>query len=124
MRKVLCTGTDLLSIKGIEFFDNSSFQLDRFCDVSEDLLERVGCFLVEKHTHRLPRLDPAADDGHKFGAHKVLVLSGLSTVAASQGLGSFHVGRCFYVDRPVGIDVLGVLNLFKEVIRGTDIAFP
>jgi hypothetical protein len=40
----------------------------------------------------------------------------LSTVAASQGLGGFHVGRCLYVDRPVGVDILGVLNLFKEVV--------
>lgn len=108
--------TYLFSIQSVEFFDNPGLQLDGFGDVSEDLLKRVGCLLVQKHTHSLPRLHPTANDGHQFGAHKVLVLSGLGTVAASQGLGGFHIGGCLHIDRPVGIDILGVLHLFKEVV--------
>ena len=116
--------TYLLSIQSVEFLDNPGLQFDGFSDISEDLLKRVGCLLVQKHTHSLPRLHPTADDGHQLGAHKVLVLSGLGTVAAGQGLRGFHIGRCLHIDRPVRIDILGVLHLLKEVVRGANIAFP
>lgn len=76
----------------------------------------MGCLLVQKHTHSFPRLHPTADDGYQLGAHKVLVFPGLGTVAASQGLGGFHIGRCLHIDRPVRIDILGVFHLFKEVV--------
>lgn len=81
----------------------------------------MGSLLVEEHAHGLARLDPAADDGHQLGAHEILVLLGLGTVAAGQGLRCFLVGRGLHVDRPVGVDVLGVLHLLEEVVGRADV---
>lgn len=114
----------LLAIQGVELFDHPCLQLDGLSDVSEDLLEGVGSLLVEEHPHSLAGLHAAADDGHQLGAHEILVLLGLGTVAAGQGLRCFLVGRGLHVDRPVGVDVLGVLHLLEEVVGRADVALP
>lgn len=77
----------------------------------------MGSLLVQEHTDRLARLHAAADDGHQLGTHKIFVLLRLGAVAAGQRLRCFLVSRCLHVDRPVGIDVLGVFHLLEEVVR-------
>lgn len=115
--------TYLLAIKCVDPLHDPTFKFNGLCDVGEHLLEGVRRFLIEQHADRLAWLHAAAHHRHQLGSDKVLALSGLPGSLGSQGLHVLLAGRGLHIHRPVGIDVLRVVDLFVEVLWRTYIAF-
>lgn len=107
--------TYLLAVKCVDLLDHAAFQFDGLCDVGEDLLEGVRRLLVEQNAHGLARLHAAAHHRHKFGSDKVLGLPGLARSLGSQ-LQVLLARRGLYIHRPVGVDVLCVVDLLVDVL--------
>lgn len=113
----------LLAIECVDPLHDPTFQFNGLCDVGEHLLKGVRRFLIEQHAHRLAWLHAAAHHRHQLGPDKVLALPGLAGSLGSQGLHVLLAGRGLHVHRPVGVDVLRVVDLFVEVLGRADVAF-
>lgn len=107
----------LLAVQRVDPFDHPAFKLDGLRDVGEHLLERVRRLLVEQDAHGLARFDAAAHHRHQLGSNKVFaLLPGLAGGAGRQRLNVLLAGRGFHIHRPVGVDVLRVVDLLEGVL--------
>lgn len=113
-----------LPVHGVQSLDNSRIQLDGVCDVSQDLVERVGRLLVEQDPDGLARLHSTADDRHQFGLDEVSVVFAFWAnrfgTAERGGVPGGHSRPG--TDGPVGIDILCVVHLLVGLYGGTDVA--
>lgn len=116
-----------LAIHRVEPFDDTRVQLDGVRDVGHDLLEGVRRLLVEQNPHGLTRLHSAAHDGHQLGLDVVPALPALPAIQAHRlgageglraALGPWGPGA----NRPVGVDVLGVVQLLVGLDGGAHVA--
>lgn len=114
--------TDLLSVQCVDPLNHAALQLDGLCDVGEHLFEGVRCLLVEQHADGLPRLHATPHHRHQLGPNKLLTLPGFAGLLTGQALQVLLAGRGLHVHRPVGVDVLRVVNLLVDVLGRTDVA--
>lgn len=119
---VMRVTTYLLAIQCIDPLHHTTLKFNGFCNVSKDLLEGVGRFLIEQDTHSFAWLDPAPHHRHKLGTNEILSFSGLTGSFGSQWLDALLGCWGLYIDRPVGVDVLCVVNSLVEVLRSANIA--
>lgn len=113
-----------LAVHGVQSLDDSRIQLDGICDVSQDLVERVGSLLVEQDPDGLARLHSTADDRHQFGLDEVSVVFAFQAnrlgTAERGGVPGGHSRPG--TDGPVGIYILHVVHLLVGLYGGTDVA--
>lgn len=103
------TGTHLFAVQSIEPPHGSGVQLDGLRDVGQHLLKGVRRLLIEQHSHRLARLDAAADDRDQLGFDEVFGLA-LQLVLQREEGGQGARGAGPAAHQPVGVDVLGVVH--------------
>lgn len=105
----------LFPIQGVQAFHHARVQLDGVSDVSEDLLKGVGGLLVQQDPDSFPWLHPTSDDGDQLRPNEILILPHLRRAPFGSGQRGHRPGSRGGLDvhRPVGVHVLGVLQLLK-----------
>lgn len=114
----------LLPIQSVQTLHHTRVQLDSIGNVSENLLEGVSRLLVQQDSDSLPWLHPTSDDGDQLGSNEILILPNLRRSPLGSGQRRHCPGGWGGLDIhwPIGVHVLGVLQLLKGLDGATDIA--
>lgn len=80
----------------------------------------MSSLLVQQNPHSFPWLHPAPDNSHQLGFDEVFALLHLAPGGCQGGQGA--AGASPDVHTPVGVDVLGVVNLAVRLVGRTHVA--